>query len=281
VIGASLGATGMSIGPSLVGVSLATGATSRAIAFAASAGLVVLALSPRLAGLFLVVPHGVAGSLLVFTASFMIAGGMEIMLSRPTDSRAVYVIGVSTLLALSQNLFPAYFRGLPPVLQSVTNSPLALGLTAAIILTLLFRLGTRQYARTTWRPADGSIAAAVATQRATTRLWKVPENVADLSAEHAREVMEYIAEHHSHDPGGVLELTYTGVELRVEIGYTGSPTGHLPASARADADGAVELETEEAAAYVGLRAFLRGLAADQVQVKQRGDRVLVRLTYAT
>jgi xanthine permease XanP len=281
VIGASLGATGMSLGPSLVGVSRATGATSRAIAFAASAVLVLLALSPRLAGLFLVVPHEVAGSLLVFTASFMIAGGMEIMLSRPTDTRAVYVIGVSTLLALSQNLFPAYFRGLPPVLQSFTNSPLALGLTAAILLTLLFRLGTRQHTRITWSQAEESIAAAVATLADTTRRWKVPENVADLSARHAQEVMRYIAEHHTHDPEGVLDLTYNGVELRVEVGYTGRPTRHLPVAGAAADHGAVELENEEAAAYVGLRTFLRSLSADRVQVKQRGDRVLVRLAYAT
>lgn len=84
----------MSIGPSLVGVSNATGATSRVIGFAASIVLLVFSLSPKLSGFFLLVPQEVAGSLLVFTASFMISGGMQVMLSRPVDTRAVYVIGV-------------------------------------------------------------------------------------------------------------------------------------------------------------------------------------------
>jgi xanthine permease XanP len=79
----------MSIGPSLVGVS---GATSRAIGFVASLVLLVFAVSPRLSGIFLLVPQEVAGSLLTFTAAFMISGGMEIMLSRKIDTRAVYVI---------------------------------------------------------------------------------------------------------------------------------------------------------------------------------------------
>lgn len=50
--------------------------------------------------------------MLVFTASFMIAGGMEIMLSRAVDTRAIYVMGISTLLALSENVFPGYFTHL-------------------------------------------------------------------------------------------------------------------------------------------------------------------------
>ena len=145
----------MSIGPSLVGVSGATGATSRVIGFAASIALLVFAFSPKLSGFFLLVPQEVAGSLLVFTASFMISGGMQVMLSRPVDTRAVYVIGVSTLLALSENVFPGYFRELPAVVRSFTGSPLALCLSAAIGFTLLFRIGSRQTAEISWNDSEG------------------------------------------------------------------------------------------------------------------------------
>lgn len=102
VVGAVLGVPGMSIGPSLVGVSGATGATSRVIGFAASVVLLAFAFSPQLSGFFLLVPSEVAGSLLVFTASFMISGGMQVMRSRPVDTRAVFVIGVSTALYVAK-----------------------------------------------------------------------------------------------------------------------------------------------------------------------------------
>jgi NCS2 family nucleobase:cation symporter-2 len=161
VIGGLLGAPGMSIAPSLVGMSGATGATSRAIAFASSSVLLLVAFSPKLAGAFLAVSPEVAGSLLVFTASFMISGGMQIILSRPVDTRAVYVIGISTLLSLSENVFPAYYHELSPAVRSLTDNPLAFGLAAAIVLSLLFRAGTRQRGETRWTAAESSMAAAV------------------------------------------------------------------------------------------------------------------------
>ncbi len=122
VVGGALGLPGMSVGPSLVSISGVTGATSRVIAFAAALFLLIFGLSPKMSGLFLLVPQAVAGALLVFTSCFMISGGMQIMLSQPVDTRAVYVIGVSTLLALSESVFPAYFTGLPRPMRNLASS---------------------------------------------------------------------------------------------------------------------------------------------------------------
>ena len=113
VAGGLLGTAGMSISPSMVGISTVTGATSRSIAFVAAAYLLILGISPRLAGSFLLIPPEVAGSIMVFTSTFLIMSGMQLMLSGPIDPRAIYVIGISTLLALSENVFPDYFRRLP------------------------------------------------------------------------------------------------------------------------------------------------------------------------
>src|SRR6185312_3459104 len=173
LIGGVLGTMGMSVGPSLVGVSSATGATSRSIAFVAAAILVVSAFVPKVAAGFLVLPSEVAGAILVFTASFMIAGGMQIMLSRTLDTRAIYVIGIATLLALSKTVFPRYFEDLSPSVRSIASSPLAIGLIAAIALTLIFRLGTRQSAKLVWASHDDPISAGTAFIKATAAGWKV------------------------------------------------------------------------------------------------------------
>jgi NCS2 family nucleobase:cation symporter-2 len=94
--------------------------------------LLIFAFSPKLSGIFLMLPPEVAGSLLVFTASFMISGGMQVILSRPADTRSVYVIGISTLLALSINVYPKYFQDLPTAVRSFADSSLILCLTAAL-----------------------------------------------------------------------------------------------------------------------------------------------------
>src|SRR6516162_3605978 len=58
-----------------------------------------------------------------------------------------------------------------------------------------------------------------------------------------------------------------------DITYQGSRTAHLPISRATYAPVAGELENEEAAAYVGLRNFLRGLAVDRQEVKVQKGRV--------
>jgi xanthine permease XanP len=185
VIAGAIGVPGMSSGPSLVGMSGATGATSRVIGFAAAAVLLAFGFLPKISGSFLLVPEEVAGSVLVFTASFMISGGMQIMLSRPIDTRAVYVIGVPTLLALSESVFPVYFQDLPAVLRSFTGSRLALSLSAALVLTVLFRFGTRQLAGTVWSDSDGAIAAS-AFLRDKAQGWKLSATLVDTIANQAR-----------------------------------------------------------------------------------------------
>ena len=280
VIGGVLGVPGMSVGPSLVGMSGVTGATSRVIGFAAALVLLMFGFSPKLSGFFLLVPPEVAGSLLVFTACFMISGGMQIMLSRPVDTRAVYVIGVPTLLALSETVFPGYFRELSRGVRSFIISPLALSLIAAIILTLLFRLGTGQVAGTTWKDSNDAIVSAITLLRDKMQTWKVAASLVETSTAQAREIIDYIVKHHSHHSEGQLRAFYDGLELRVDITYQGSPTAHLPALRHAHPQIGGEFDDEESAAYVGLRNFLQGLALDRQQIKAQRKSVVVRLFYA-
>ena len=280
VIGGSLGVTGMSIGPSLVGVSGATGATSRAIGFVASLVLLVFAVSPRLSGIFLLVPQEVAGSLLTFTAAFMISGGMEIMLSRKIDTRAVYVIGVSTLLAMSEKVFPAYFRALPKPIQTFTSSPLALGLTFAIGLTLIFRLGTLQSREIKWTDSTASINSINAFLQDQAKAWRIPEAIIEACGDHATRIIQYVLGAHFSGREGTLRASYNGVDLRLEIIYNGSHADRIPESRRRQELVASEFENEESAAWVGLQHFLRGLAVERQQVKTKAGQIIIRLFYA-
>ncbi|MGH7210924.1 MAG: hypothetical protein ACREF1_05615, partial [Acetobacteraceae bacterium] len=232
---------------------------------------------------FLLVPPEVAGALLVFTASFLITGGMEIMVSRRADTRAVYVIGISTMLALGRTFFPRYFDQLSPALRSVAGSSLAVGLTAALVLTLLFRLGTSQRAETGWISTEGSIDAAFGFLRGQAERWKLPADVTAIAATHLREVLEYLRRTHPAGLEGSLRLSYDGLALRVELLYPGSAAAHLP-PAREPRPRPQEhqqaLDNEEAAVTLGLRSFLHSLHADRKLLLRRHGRAMVRLGYA-
>jgi NCS2 family nucleobase:cation symporter-2 len=85
MVGGLLGVMGMNTAPSLVGVSKATGATSRYIAFSCAAILIIFAFIPKYAALFLLLPQPVIGASMVFTSSFMIAGGIQIITETSTS----------------------------------------------------------------------------------------------------------------------------------------------------------------------------------------------------
>lgn len=282
LIGGLLGAPGMNIAPSLVGLSSATGATSRVIAYAASAFLLLFAFLPKVAAAFLALPTEVAGALLVFTASFMITSGMQITLSRAPDTRAIYVIGISMLLALSKLVFPQYFAALPPLLRSLMSSPLALGLSAAIVLTLVFRFGVRQRASLAC-PADTDMAGAAAGFiRDQARAWRVDADAAENCRTSTEQVLAYMATHALHDGDVTLRASFDGVDLGLDILYRGRemPRAGIHLALRPALPHADALQDEEAPAYVGLQNFLRHIHADRKSVASHGQNVRIRLQFA-
>ncbi|MFO0991842.1 MAG: solute carrier family 23 protein [Hyphomicrobiales bacterium] len=279
VIGGCIGVTGMCSAPSLVGISGATGATSRVIAYAAAAFLVVFAASPKLSGFFLTVPTEVAGPLLVFTACFMIAGGMEITVSRPLGTRGTYVVGIAILLALGQDMFTDYFNALPAIVKSFTGSMLAVGLIAAIVLSLLFRFGARQRKSLPWSSALDTLSGAVDGLRAQTKIWSIPSGIADLAVSEAREVMEFVRDNHMLKPDATLETSYDGISLQARVIYQGTEAAKLPPLRSVHLSEAVELGNEEEAAFAGLRHFLHHMAADRKEIDAKDGQVVIRLTY--
>jgi xanthine permease XanP len=70
-----LGGVGQSTFSSNVGLSMATGATSRVIAWPAGLICIALAFFPRLAAIFSIMPDPVMGAVVVYVACFMILGG--------------------------------------------------------------------------------------------------------------------------------------------------------------------------------------------------------------
>jgi NCS2 family nucleobase:cation symporter-2 len=279
VAGGLLGTAGMSIGPSIVGISSATGATSRFISYAAAGYLVILGFSPKLAGIFLLIPPEVAGSILMFSASFLITGGLQLILSRPIDSRATYVIGISTLLALSENLFPDYFRHLPPVLHSLAAGPLALGLTAALVLTLVFRLGTRQRNSFAWGTGKTGVADLVPFLRRALEGWKVPPEISQRASNDMDAIAGFLRQHAMLS--GAMELSYNGIEVQTAVTYDGAHEAPLHRSlwVPKPVESLDQFENEEEAAFVGLRDFLKSMTADRKFVSRRRGRLTLTLRY--
>ena len=138
------GALGQSVSSSNIGLSIATGATSRRIGYAAGGILMLLAFFPKLAAIFVIMPTPVMGASLVFAVCFMIMAGIQIIMSRMIDSRKTFVVGLSIIFGLSFDNVPGLYAGVDPMLRPLLSSSLALATICAVVLNVFFRMGISQ-----------------------------------------------------------------------------------------------------------------------------------------
>jgi xanthine permease XanP len=139
-----LGGAGQSTSSSNVGLSIATGATSRVIAYAAGGLLIFLAFLPKVSSMFAIMPKPVIGSTLIFALTFMVIAGFQIIMSRMIDARKTFVVGVSFIFGLMVDIIPEAFEKLHPWIKPVFSSSLATATVLAIFLNLVFKIGIRK-----------------------------------------------------------------------------------------------------------------------------------------
>jgi NCS2 family nucleobase:cation symporter-2 len=136
-----LGGIGQSTFSSNVGLSLATGATSRSIAIPCGILMILLAFLPKLAALFAVMPDPVIGAIVVYVACYMILAGIQVITSRMLDARRIFVVGIALIFGLSVDMVPGLYGNVPDHIQPLFSSSLAISTVLVVILNLLFRIG--------------------------------------------------------------------------------------------------------------------------------------------
>nr|HAT8714509.1 xanthine/uracil/vitamin C permease [Legionella jordanis] len=222
IVAGLFGIPGISTGPSLVGVSTATGATSRYIAFAASVLLLLLSLLPKFASLLLIMPMSVIGPALMFTGSFMIVGGIEVMTSRNIDTRMTYVIGLALLFGLSKEIYPGFYNSLPPLLQAITCTSLSLSVIVALSLHLLFRLGIRKQAVFSFGDEQESSAEKLKEFiLARGKQWKIDSYHMERIALTIGSIMHHLLHGHLAISSINVILSYDQIDVAVKIQYEG------------------------------------------------------------
>ena len=126
---------------SSIGLSLATGTTSRSLAIPTGIMVAALAFFPKLAAVLAVMPAPVVGAILIYSACFIVLGGMQLLTSRMLDSRRIFAVGISLLFGLSVDMAPELYRHAPEVFRPLFGSSTALATVLVVSLSLLFRLG--------------------------------------------------------------------------------------------------------------------------------------------
>jgi len=144
VFGALTGGLAHTTSSSNIGLSLATGATSRVIAYVTGGLMILMAFFPKMAAFFAVMPQPVMGASLIFCITFMLLSGIQIILSRMIDTRKTIVIGTAIAFGISVDMMPGLYSNLPAALQPLFSSSLTVATLTVLILNLIFRIGIAQ-----------------------------------------------------------------------------------------------------------------------------------------
>ncbi len=261
-----LGGFGQSTSSANVGLSIATGATSRRIAWFMGALLISLAFMPKVSEFFLLMPLPVIGATLIYSVSFMIIAGLQIIMSRMLDARKTFVVGISIIFGLSVYVLGDVYSGLHAWIHPVFSSSLSLATVTAILLNLLLRIGISKKIQLKFKDGYAFSTEIFETMEKQGGRWGARRDVVFKVSAAMHELVELIF------GSGVLkseeinvEVIFDELKLEMHVSYSGAEL-HFPEK-RPDP----ELLLHHDNAQHLLAAFLVGKYADKIISHSRGD----------
>jgi xanthine permease XanP len=268
-----LGGIGQSTFSSNVGLSLATGATSRSIALPCGILMILLAFLPKLAAFFAVMPDPVMGAILIYVACYMILAGIQVITSRMLDARRTFVVGIALIFGLSVDMVPGLYRDVPNQIQPLFSSSLAVSTIFVVVLNLLFRLGVtkRQFLELT--PGVDSSQKIFEFMETQGGIWGARRDVIMRATAALNEFVESAAALDLVKGKAQTEVSFDEFNLDVAIRYDGQLM-EFP-SRRPTEDALLADEN----AIVGLSGFLIRQYADRVRSEVVNGRCRVQLHF--
>lgn len=268
-----IGAPGSSSSPSAVGISQFTLATSRYIAFAVAAWLVLFAFCPKMTAVFIAIPMSVVGATLLYTGSMMLVSGIQIITSQPIDVRKTFIIGLSLFLGLSHKLFPDYFKQLPGWIQVFTGTILSITTVVSLILNALFRFRTEKSATVL---LESNLQTDELDKILSEKVKKWGGNIEDAknASSFVDAIVKMISDHHLADGPIKVHVTYDDILLKIDLNYQGQQLNlpvHRPQNE--------EHLLDEMPMSVGLSGFLVGIYPDEIKTSSHGAECHIQLAF--
>ena len=220
IISAMIGSLGINSYSSSIGLSVATGITSRSIAYIISFAFALLSLVPAAAVAFATIPAPVIGAAMFFTAAFVFTSGLQMITARLLDSRKIIVIGFSFAMAVIADVSHDLLSQAPPLLHPILNSALVLGTLCAVLLNLFMRIGVRQ--RVTMKLDAGHVNRDTIERFLTEQggRWGARRDIINRAIFGVVQVLEVVGD---VPEGTEIEASFDEFNLDVRVRYKGAP----------------------------------------------------------
>jgi len=220
-----------------------------------------------------IMPPPVMAAALLFTAVFIMIGGVQIISSRVLDPRRILVVGMGMMSFFIVSVFPTAFTRAPLWAQPLVTSPLVLATLVALSLNLVFRIGIRRTVRLVIDPAAANLKAIGDFIERNAGIWGARRDVTLRVQFGIQQFIEAVIEHCA--PTGLigLSISYDEFSVAASIDYTGADF-ELPQERPSEEEIiASELGARRLAGYL-----IRNIA-EKAQLAREGERHILRLVF--
>lgn len=270
VISAAIGGMGVDSYGTSVGLSAATGITSRALGYIIAIAFAVLSLIPASAALITTIPPPVVGAALFFTAAFVFTSGLQAITARLLDSRKIIVIGFSFAMATLASTSHDLLARAPALLHPILDNGLVLGTVSAVLLNLIMRIGVRQ--RVTMKLDAGRVNRDTIEQFLAEQggRWGARRDVISRAIFGVVQVLEVVGD---VPEGSEIAASFDEFNLDVTVRYKGAPL-IIPERRPAPREIIASEDGERL-----LAGYLLRQSADRISCKATGSTAEVQLHY--
>lgn len=266
----SVGSVGVDVYSPCIGLTAATGVTSRVVAYAIGIILAVGSIFPIAALKFVTVPDPIVGAILFFTAVFIFINGLQMITARMLDTRKTIVIGFSFAMLVLADAYKEVFATLPILLQPIFGSSLMLGTTCAVVLNAIMRIGVKQREKIRIEMHEDYRDTVEQFMLAQGGHWGARREIVNRAIFAIVQALEVIG----NPPGGVeIEASFDEYNLDIRMFYVGQPIT-IP-DRRPDLR---EIEDSEEGERL-FAGYLLAQSSDRIACRNDGKRIELHLHY--
>ena len=267
-----IGALPQTTSPGSVGLSVATGATSRYLGFAVGGVLIALSFFSQIATFLAIMPKPVIGVILLVEIAFIFPAGMQVCTSRMLDFRKMFVLGLAIAFGMAVDIVPEMSRTWPSWLSQLFNSPIALASITAILLTLLFRIGIASHQVIEFELVDYPETLAPFMEE-NGEAWGARREVVHRILFSLEELMQILAADKLADSKIKLDVSFEEFNMEAQISYT----GRAPVLAKIKPTDE-EILAEEGA-LTRLSGFLIRKYARKIKIDEKDGKCQIRFSF--
>jgi xanthine permease XanP len=202
-----------------VGLSGATGITSRSVGYAIGAIFVLLSFAPAAAIAIAALPAPVIGASMFFSSAFVFIAGLQMITARLLDSRKTMVIGFSFAMAVMAGAYSDVFARVPLVLRPLFDNALVLGTVSAVLLNLIMRIGVRKRVSIRFAVGEATHDAVVQFLTEQGARWAARRDIVDRAIFGVLQLLDALEDVQSDI---IVEASFDEFNLDIRVSYDGA-----------------------------------------------------------